>query len=184
MNERELARIVRGALDESAEHLPFDTANRLAAARAAALARAWTRESRERRDFDGRGPGRPGGGLPDVEPRGGAGQGRARHDRERRDPRVHEASRAGRVRRGGHIHRAGLAGASPRLVWRVAAVVVPVALVTVGLFGISAWETRQRAEDLTELDAAMLVDDVPIAAYADRGFGVFLRNVSWEDARK
>src|SRR5690606_8711519 len=40
MTERELARIVRAALDESAGRLPAPIAHRLAAARAAALARA------------------------------------------------------------------------------------------------------------------------------------------------
>lgn len=155
MNERELARIVRGALDESVERLPLDTANRLAAARAAALGRAWTREARAPR-------------MP----------------REAGGPRTHEAAHAGRARGAGRIRRTALAGAPPRLVWRLAAIVVPVAFVTVGLLGISAWEIRQRADDLAELDAAMLVDDVPIAAYADRGFGVFLRNVSWEDTGK
>lgn len=138
MNERELARIVRGALDESAERLPYRTAHRLAAASAAALARAHTSETRVRI--------------------------------------AHEALRVGRR------PQAELAAPPPRLAWRIAAVVVPIAVVAAGLFGISVWEVQKRADDLAALDAAMLADDVPISAYADRGFGVFLRNVSWEDA--
>lgn len=141
MNERELARIVRGALDESAERLPYRASHRLAAARAAALARARTTEAR-----------------------------------------VHIAPEALRVGRRPQA-QAELAP-PPRLAWRVAAVVVPIAVVAAGLFGISVWEVQQRADDLAALDAAMLADDVPISAYADRGFGVFLRNVSWEDARQ
>lgn len=134
MNERELARIARAALDASADHLPWRTTHRLQAARAAALAHARTETA----------------------------------------PRVsHEAARAG------HRPDAALAGGPPpRLVWRLAAVVVPVALVAAGLFGISVFEARQRVDDLAEIDAAMLADDVPISAYADRGFGVYLRNVS------
>ncbi len=130
MNERELTRIVRGALDESAERLPYRAARRLAAARAEALANAnvSTRAAHARPHFAA-----DTGGTP-----------------------------------------------PPRLIWRIAAVVVPVVVVVAGLLGISAWETQQRADDLAALDAAMLADDVPIAAYADRGFGVFLRNVSWE----
>ncbi|MCO5101081.1 MAG: DUF3619 family protein [Burkholderiaceae bacterium] len=136
MNERELARIVRGALDESAGRLPYRTTHRLAAARAAALSRA----------------------------------------------RVEAAPRyASRTLRAGHRPSAELAGTpSPRLFWRIAAVIVPVVLVAAGLFGISVLETHQRADDLAELDAAMIADDVPISAYADRGFGVYLRNASWQ----
>ncbi|MDT3680015.1 MAG: DUF3619 family protein [Burkholderiaceae bacterium] len=134
MNERELARIVRVALDESADRLPYRTAHRLAAARAAALA----------------------------------------HARVEKAPRAaHEIARAG--------HRpadALVGGPAPRLVWRIAAVVVPIAIVAAGLFGIAALESQQRADDLAELDAGMIADEVPLSAYADRGFGVYLRNVS------
>jgi len=136
MNERELARIVRGALDESAGRLPYRTTHRLATARAAALSRA----------------------------------------------RVEAAPRyAPQTLRAGHRPNAELAGTpSPPLLWRIAAVIVPIALVAAGLFGISVLETHQRADDLAELDAAMIADDVPISAYADRGFGVYLRNASWQ----
>ncbi|HEY0879441.1 MAG TPA: DUF3619 family protein [Zeimonas sp.] len=137
MNERELARIVRGALDESAARLPPRHVRRLAAARAAALAHART---------------------------------------ARRFPRTaHDPVR------NGHPRETGSADASPpRLLWRLAAVVVPIVLVAAGLVGISALDTQLRADDLADLDAAMLADEVPIAAYADRGFGVYLRNVAWQ----
>lgn len=49
MNERELARIVCGTLDEFADHLPDHTARQLSAARAAALAQARPRASAETR---------------------------------------------------------------------------------------------------------------------------------------
>lgn len=136
MNERDLARIVRGALDQSTEHLPYRAVRRLADARAEALAHA----------------------------------------------QVTEAFAHPGIRIGHHADAERAAAPPPRLLWRVAAVVVPIGLVAVGLFGISIWETQQRVDDLAALDAAMLADDVPIAAYADRGFGVFLRNVSWEGA--
>ena len=64
---------------------------------------------------------------------------------------------------------------------RVVAVLVPILVVAAGLWGISEWDSRQRADDIADVDAAVLVDDVPISAYADRGFGVFLRNVAQED---
>lgn len=134
MNERELARIVRVALDESADRLPYRTIHRLEAARAAALAHA------------------------------------------RIDTTPRAAREAVHV---GHRPAGELAGGPPpRLVWRIAAVIAPIALVAAGLFGISVFEAQQRVDDLAELDAAMLADEVPISAYADRGFGVYLRNVS------
>ena len=134
MNERELARIARIALDESADRLPFRATHRLAAARAAALARART------------------------------------------DTAVRAAREAVHV---GHRPSGELAGGpATRLVWRLAAVIVPIALVAAGLFGISVFDAQQRVDDLAEIDAAMLADDVPISAYADRGFGVYLRNVA------
>ena len=137
MNERELARIVRGALDESTERLPPRHVHRLAAARAAALAHARSVENFPRT--------------------------------------THAAVRAA------HLREAGSTGTQPpRLLWRLAAVVVPIVLVAAGLFGISVLDTKLRADDLADLDAAMLADEVPIAAYADRGFGVYLRNVAWQ----
>lgn len=73
---------------------------------------------------------------------------------------------------------AGVAGGPPPLSWRIAAVVAPILIVGAGLAGISLWDSWQRADDIADIEAAMLADDVPIAAYADRGFGVYLQNVS------
>ena len=144
MNEREVARFVRKALDESTERLFRRETQRLAAARADALAHATV---------------------------------------SLRPTPCGKAAETGRM--------AGAAGArmraharAPSLGWRIAAIVAPIAVVTAGLLGISAWQTQQRADDLAALDAAMLVDEVPISAYADRGFGVFLRNVSTEPSQE
>lgn len=162
MNEQELARIVRGTLDESAERLPYRIARRLAAARAEALASANVDERAAARAPE----------QPQIH----------RHVRTR--PYTRPPSAARTARRAAHAESADSAGPPPRLVWRIAAVIVPVVVVAAGLLGISAWESQQRADDLAALDAAMLADDVPITAYADRGFGVFLRNVSWEAGRE
>ncbi len=134
MNERDFARFVRRALDESTERLPVRITHRLARARAAAVACASAAERARR-------------ATPIA----------ARLERRR------DADPAARA---------------PRLWWRLAAVVVPIVVLGAGLVGIAAWQTQQRADDLAELDAAMLTDDVPISAYADRGFGVYLQNVS------
>jgi uncharacterized iron-regulated membrane protein len=59
-----------------------------------------------------------------------------------------------------------------------ATTVAPVALVVAGLFATSMWSDKQRAEEVAEVDSAMLTDDLPIALYADRGFGVFIKNTN------
>jgi hypothetical protein len=59
---------------------------------------------------------------------------------------------------------------------RLAAGAVPVLAVVIGLYGIGAWHSLEEARETAEIDVALLTDDLPIDAYADRGFGVFIRN--------
>ena len=51
------------------------------------------------------------------------------------------------------------------------------AMVLVGacLTGLYQFEQQKRIEDLAEMDAAVLDDDLPISAYADHGFNAFLK---------
>jgi hypothetical protein len=62
---------------------------------------------------------------------------------------------------------------------RVASTLVPILLVIAGLYGISLWDDAQRAAETADVDAELILadDDVPISAYADKGFGVFIKNV-------
>jgi hypothetical protein len=55
---------------------------------------------------------------------------------------------------------------------------VPLAamILAVGLFGIWHWSELRSAQELAALDVAILADDLPLSAYADKGFGVYLRN--------
>ncbi len=57
---------------------------------------------------------------------------------------------------------------------------LPVPLATVllagGLLAVWHWSDLRRAQELAALDVAILADDLPLAAYADKGFGVYLRN--------
>ena len=71
-----------------------------------------------------------------------------------------------------------LSTGSGKLGWlsMFAGAVAPLVLVIAGLFATSHWSDRQRAEEVAEVDAAMLADDLPISLYADRGFGVFIKN--------
>lgn len=64
----------------------------------------------------------------------------------------------------------------PNTWWRLAGTVLPLLIVVFGLVSMHAWDLSAKAEELAEVDAEMLADEVPIDTYADRGFGVFLKN--------
>ncbi|MEZ5653483.1 MAG: DUF3619 family protein [Burkholderiaceae bacterium] len=59
---------------------------------------------------------------------------------------------------------------------RLALTAAPIALVAVGAFALTQWSDEQRLVAMAELDKAVLLDDVPLAGYADSGFGVFLKH--------
>ena len=59
--------------------------------------------------------------------------------------------------------------------WRVAAALPIVALV-VGLWGIQRYFLHEQVQAATEVDMALLTDDLPPAAYSDPGFAAFLRD--------
>lgn len=52
----------------------------------------------------------------------------------------------------------------------------PLIVLVVGLIGIAQWQQQKRIEELADIDAAMLVDDLPPSAYADQGFSAFLKH--------
>ncbi len=64
-------------------------------------------------------------------------------------------------------------GLWPRLV-----ALVPLLALAAGLFTIQALGDDQRTRELAEIDAAILTDDLPPAAYTDPGFVQFLRTRS------
>ncbi|WP_404992857.1 DUF3619 family protein [Cupriavidus pauculus] len=66
------------------------------------------------------------------------------------------------------LHRAGAWMRKLALVWTLVALCA-------GLLGIYHWQQQQRVEELADVDAAMLLDDLPPTAYADQGFHVFLK---------
>lgn len=65
----------------------------------------------------------------------------------------------------------GLGGFSLRLL-------LPVALLVLGLAAIYSWQRDQRASDIEEIDALLLADDLPIDAYLDKGFEAWLKKRS------
>ncbi len=60
--------------------------------------------------------------------------------------------------------------------WRLGVTLVPMMVVAFGLMAISVWNDTETADEIAEIDTAVLTDEVPLAAYTDRGFGVFLKN--------
>jgi phage protein D len=52
---------------------------------------------------------------------------------------------------------------------------VPLAVLAAGLIGISYWHQSNRAEENADIDLQMLVDELPPQAYADKGFGVWIK---------
>jgi hypothetical protein len=52
--------------------------------------------------------------------------------------------------------------------------VLPLLALMVGLYGIYEYEQEQQINDLAEIDAAVLVDELPPDAYLDNGFNAYL----------
>ncbi|MBE7940163.1 MULTISPECIES: DUF3619 family protein [Ramlibacter] len=60
--------------------------------------------------------------------------------------------------------------------WSRIASVLPLLALVAGLVAIHTVENEQRAREVAEVDAALLTDDLPPAAYADPGFVEFLKS--------
>lgn len=59
--------------------------------------------------------------------------------------------------------------------WARVASVVPLIALVVGLLAINSIQSDNRAQEVAEVDAALLTDDLPPAAFADPGFVQFLK---------
>jgi len=53
-------------------------------------------------------------------------------------------------------------------------VLVPLAVLVLGLVGIYQFEQERRISDTAEIDAAVLADELPLSAYLDHGFNAYL----------
>ena len=67
-------------------------------------------------------------------------------------------------------------------VWDTIGWVAPLTVLVFGLIGIAQWQDDSRINDIAEVDAALLTDDVPPDAYADSGFMAFLKNGPLSDS--
>ena len=59
--------------------------------------------------------------------------------------------------------------------WMRFASVLPVVALAAGLVLIQYWHTQEQIETAAEVDADLLVDDLPPTAYSDAGFVEFLK---------
>jgi hypothetical protein len=59
--------------------------------------------------------------------------------------------------------------------WHFAASALPMVALVAGLVFIHVVQNERRANEVAEVDAALLTDDLPPAAYADPGFIQFLK---------
>ena len=67
-------------------------------------------------------------------------------------------------------------------IWDTVGWIAPLVVLVFGLIGIAQWQDDSRINDIAEVDAALLSDDVPPDAYADSGFMAFLKNGPLSDS--
>lgn len=63
-------------------------------------------------------------------------------------------------------------------IWSWLAAVLPLIALVVGLITIQVVQNDDRADELAEVDAALLTDDLPPAAYTDAGFLQYLKSAN------
>jgi hypothetical protein len=57
-------------------------------------------------------------------------------------------------------------------------VLLPTAVLVLGLIAINQWRDSQQAVEIEEIDAAVLTGDLPLDAYLDKGFDAWLKRSS------
>src|SRR5882672_8337129 len=65
--------------------------------------------------------------------------------------------------------------ASPWRWWHRLGLAAPLVALMVGFVGVHEWQRAKTADEIAALDFALLLDEAPVEAYADKGFGVFLK---------
>jgi Protein of unknown function (DUF3619) len=64
----------------------------------------------------------------------------------------------------------------PPVWWQRLASTLPLVLLVAGLLLIDQWTTREQVLAAADIDTVLLSDDLPPNAYADPGFGEFLKS--------
>jgi hypothetical protein len=62
--------------------------------------------------------------------------------------------------------------------WQRALGILPLVLLLSGLMLIQQWSAREQMMAAADIDAVLLADDLPPAAYSDPGFGEYLRTAN------
>lgn len=167
MKEQAQAFIICRYLDQGAEQLPYRVVERLAAARARALAKLAEPA-----------PASVAAAFPAPLPSAGGAAGSIhRADADGSDIQI-PTPHAPATWRPPVPARDSKPAREPRTPfwWRFAATVVPLLMLAVGVLVVDTVHQEQSAAELAEIDSALLTDDVPLVAYADRGFGVYIKN--------
>ena len=60
--------------------------------------------------------------------------------------------------------------------WQRAASFLPLVVLVMGLVAIDRWSVREQVLAAADIDAQLLSDNLPPAAYSDPGFAEFLRS--------
>ena len=84
-----------------------------------------------------------------------------------------QAARSVSVSAGG---QAALGSGERMSFWQRVGLALPLIALVAGLVAIDSIQSDRRARELAEVDAALLTDDLPPAAYADPGFVQFLKS--------
>lgn len=66
-------------------------------------------------------------------------------------------------------------GGGDNSLWHRVAAFVPLLALVAGLMAVYVLEADNRAQELADIDAALLTDDLPPVAYTDSGFAQFLK---------
>ena len=69
----------------------------------------------------------------------------------------------------------GKSGGPSALIPRV---LLPMAILILGLIAVNQWRDSQLAAEIEEIDTAVLTSDLPIDAYLDKGFDAWLKRSS------
>jgi hypothetical protein len=68
-------------------------------------------------------------------------------------------------------------GPTAAWIWlRRLGLLAPIVVLAIGFVGIYRWHQEQEIAEHANMDLAVLLDDTPIDTYADKGFGVLIRN--------
>jgi hypothetical protein len=77
---------------------------------------------------------------------------------------------------GGPLVDDGSVGWLPRL-----GLAAPLLAVIIGFVGIYQYQESRRISEVADMDFAVLLDDVPLETYADKGFGALLKSSAGDE---